>query len=265
MLDTAVARTADLIAQWQAVGFCHGVMNTDNMSLLGLTLDYGPYGFLDHFDAGHICNHSDHAGRYSYGNQPEIGLFNLNCLAQALLPMLDRDEAIAALKRYQGLFEAALEDAFRAKLGLTTVQPDDWDLMIALFDQMQASATDWTRFWRSLAQFDSAPGAANTALRDQFVEREAFDAWAERYRQRLSQESSVDLERRVRMNRVNPKYVLRNHMAETAIRMATQGDFSEVARVKALLARPFDEQPEHEAYAGLPPDWANALSVSCSS
>ncbi len=108
MLDEVVTRTARLIAQWQTVGFCHGVMNTDNMSLLGLTIDYGPFGFLDGFDAGHICNHSDHSGRYSYANQPEIGLFNLHCLAQALLPLLDREEAIAALKRYQAIFEEAL-------------------------------------------------------------------------------------------------------------------------------------------------------------
>jgi uncharacterized protein YdiU (UPF0061 family) len=265
MLDEVISRTAELIAAWQAVGFCHGVMNTDNMSLLGLTLDYGPFGFLDGFDAGHICNHTDHSGRYSYGNQPEIGLWNLHCLAQALLPLLDRDEALAALKRYQPQFEAALTDRFTAKLGLQTQAPDDWTLRTRLFDLMQAARTDWTIFWRRLCDFDSSEGAANAALRDMLLDRPAFDAWAADYRSRLAREGSVDAERSARMRAVNPKYILRNHLAEVAIRKAQQGDSDEMARLSQLLARPFDEQPQYDAYAALPPDWAQALSVSCSS
>ncbi|WP_374356410.1 YdiU family protein [Chitinimonas sp.] len=264
MLEEVIGRTAGLIADWQAVGFCHGVMNSDNMSLLGLTLDYGPFGFLDGFDAGHICNHSDHSGRYAYGAQPEIGLWNLHCLAQALLPLLDRDAAVEALKRYQGLFEAALTERFRRKLGLRSSMNDDWRLLTNLFELMQASRTDWTIFWRQLADFDATPGASNSHLRDLFIDRAGFDRWADDYRQRLGAEGKP-AGRSAAMRSVNPKYILRNHLAEVAIRQAQQGDFAEIHRLQALLARPFDEQPEHHAYAGTPPDWAGSLSVSCSS
>ncbi|MBV8658826.1 MAG: YdiU family protein [Burkholderiales bacterium] len=263
LLETVITRTARLIAAWQGVGFCHGVMNSDNMSLLGLTLDYGPYGFLDGFDAGHICNHSDHAGRYSYGNQPEIGLFNLHCLAQALLPLLDRDAAIAALKRYQPQFEAELTAVFTAKLGLTTEQADDWTMLTELFDLMQASHTDWTLFWRELSAPQDDP--ARMALRDRFVDREAFDGWMGRYRARQALDAIDDASRSMRMRAANPKYILRNHLAEIAIRAAQQGDFSEVDRLRLVLLRPFDEQPEYAGYAAAPPDWAQTLSVSCSS
>ena len=263
LLETVIARTARLIATWQGAGFCHGVMNSDNMSLLGLTLDYGPFGFLDGFDAGHICNHSDHAGRYSYGNQPEIGLFNLHCLAQALLPLLDRDAAIAALKRYQPQFEAELTAGFLAKLGLTTELADDWTLLTRLFDLMQASRTDWTLFWRELSAPENDP--ARQHLRDRFVDREAFDAWMQDYTARLAQDTPDDAARSTRMRAVNPKYILRNHLAEIAIRQAQQGDFGEIDRLRTVLLRPFDEQPEYESYAVAPPDWAQTLSVSCSS
>jgi len=265
LLDTVIARTAELIAAWQAVGFCHGVMNSDNMSLLGLTIDYGPYGFLDGFDANHICNHSDDHGRYSYANQPEIGLFNLQCLAQALLPLLDYDATIAALSGYQAQFEAAHLARFREKLGLTTAEEKDAVLLNGLFDLMQTSRTDWTIFWRRLCDFDSRPDALNAPLRDLFLDRTAFDAWTAGYRSRLQRAASVDSARQTQMRRINPKYILRNHLAEQAIRNAQAGDFSEIEILRRLLARPYDEQPEFEAYAGFPPDWANTLSVSCSS
>ncbi|GLR15265.1 UPF0061 protein [Chitinimonas prasina] len=265
MLEEVIRRTAALIADWQAVGFCHGVMNSDNMSLLGLTIDYGPFGFLDGFDAGHICNHSDHSGRYAYGAQPEIGLWNLHCLAQALLPLLDRDEAIAALKQYQPLFETELTHRFSRKLGLATQEDDDWSLLVRLFDLMQASRSDWTLFWRQLSRFDSSPDALNPAVRDMVLDREAFDGWAQDYKTRLAREASVDAARHTAMLATNPKYVLRNHLAEQAIRQAQAGDDSEITRLQQLLAQPFDEQPAFEAYASLPPDWAKQLSVSCSS
>ncbi|QDQ26118.1 YdiU family protein [Chitinimonas arctica] len=265
MLEEVIARTASLIARWQAVGFCHGVMNSDNMSLLGLTLDYGPFGFLDGFDGGHICNHSDHSGRYAYGNQPQIGLFNLHCLAQALLPLLDRDAAVAALKGYQPLFEAELSEQFSAKLGLASRETEDWDLLIRLFDLLQAGRTDWTIFWRQLSAFDTNEGAANTAIRDLLIDRDAFDAWTRDYRARLLREGSVDQARHIAMQAVNPKYILRQHLAEQAIRQAQQGDYAVLERLREILSRPFDEQMESDEYAQLPPDWAAGLSVSCSS
>ncbi|TCP14520.1 uncharacterized protein YdiU (UPF0061 family) [Crenobacter luteus] len=265
LVGEVIARTARLMADWQAVGFCHGVMNTDNMSLLGLTIDYGPFGFLDGFDAAHICNHSDHAGRYAYGQQPQVALWNLNCLASAFLPLVPEEELVALLRGYQARFEGAYLARMRAKLGLADARPDDVDLAEALLLAMHANRVDYTIFWRRLAGFDSADGAKNDALRDLFLDRAAFDGWAARYRERLLSEEREAAARRAAMNAVNPKYVLRNHLAETAIRRARDGDCSEVDRLMRCLARPFDEAPEFDDYAAFPPEWAGDLSVSCSS
>ena len=266
LLATVAARTAELLAQWQAVGFCHGVMNTDNMSVLGLTIDYGPFGFLDAFDPGHICNHSDHQGRYAFARQPNVAFWNLHALAQALLPLIgDSDEALAALEPYKTAFPLAFVARMRAKLGLRTARDDDRDLIDALLKLMAQDRCDFSITFRRLATFDSAAGAQNHSLRDLFIDRAAFDAWAASYRARLADEASVDPVRASAMNAVNPKYVLRNHLADVAIQQARSGDFSEVERLAELLQRPFDEQPERSAYADFPPDWAQHLEVSCSS
>jgi uncharacterized protein YdiU (UPF0061 family) len=266
LLEAVTERTASLMADWQAVGFCHGVMNTDNMSIVGLTIDYGPFGFLDGFDPGHICNHSDHQGRYAYARQPQVGFWNLHALAQGLMPLIgDSDAALGALERYKTAFPDAMMARMRAKLGLATREEGDHALVEALLERLAAGRTDFTIAFRHLAHFDTTPGAPNHLLRDLFVDREAFDAWATRYRDRLAAEGSVDAERALRMGRANPKYILRNHLAEVAIREARQGDFSEIDRLCQILARPFDEQPEHAAYAGFPPAWANQIEVSCSS
>jgi uncharacterized protein YdiU (UPF0061 family) len=254
------------MAQWQAVGFCHGVMNTDNMSILGLTIDYGPFGFLDAFDPGHVCNHSDHQGRYAYARQPNVAFWNLHALAQALLPLIaDPDVALAALEPYKTVFPQSLIAAMRAKLGLATEEDGDRELVDDLLRRMAEDRCDLTITFRRLAGFDSAADAANPAVRDLFIDREAFDAWAARYGQRLRREYSVDAERAARMNRVNPTFVLRNHLAEVAIRAAQAGDFAETGRLLKVLERPFDEQPEASAYADFPPDWAQHIEVSCSS
>jgi protein adenylyltransferase len=260
-----VERTARLMAQWQAVGFAHGVMNTDNMSILGLTLDYGPFGFLDDFDPGFICNHSDEGGRYAFGRQPRIALWNLACLGEALFSLLSEDEARSALAAYQPAFFSHFHARMREKLGLREVREEDAGLIEALFGRMAATQVDYTRFFRALGRFDSSPGARNDALRDQFVDREGFDTWAEDYRRRLAAEGSQDAERRARMDRINPKYLLRNYLAQTAIERAQAGDFREVDRLRALLEDPFSEHPEHEASARPPPSWGRHLVVSCSS
>jgi protein adenylyltransferase len=266
LLAEIVSRTARLVAQWQAAGFCHGVMNTDNMSILGLAIDYGPFGFLDGFDWGHVCNHSDETGRYAYNMQPRIALWNLAALAQALAPLIDRERTQSALDAYEDLFNDEYGERLRGKLGLATERDEDAELLSDLLGMMHESRTDYTIFFRRLNRFDSSPGARNDALRDLFLERGKFDQWALRYAARLQAEGSVDAERRLRMDAVNPKYVLRNHLAETAIRKATdERDYTEIERLRLLLARPFDERPEMEAYAGFPPDWASQLSVSCSS
>ncbi len=267
LFEHAVHSTAELLADWQAVGFCHGVMNTDNMSILGLTIDYGPFGFLDAFDPNHICNHSDHHGRYAYNKQPSIAFWNLRCLARALLPLIgDTDAALAALEQYKEAFASAMQSRYRAKLGLREWrEADDVRLVDDLLRLMAADHVDHTIAWRRLSQFNSTAGSTSPTVRDLFLDREAFDAWAVRYGERLRQEGSIDAERAAAMNRVNPKFVLRNHLAEIAIERARQQDFTEVQKLLNLLERPFDEQPGCDAYADFPPDWAQSLEVSCSS
>ncbi len=277
LLDEALRATAALIAQWQAVGFCHGVMNTDNMSILGLTIDYGPFGFLDGFDAGHICNHSDTQGRYAYRMQPQIAHWNLYCLAQALLPLLGPqyddaargeravEDAQRVLAGFGERYARALTQRMRAKLGLEQDRAGDDALLNRLFDLMHANRADFTLTFRHLAQVSKHDAQGDAPARDLFADRPAFDAWVNDYRARLGDEPRDDAARAAAMNRVNPRFVLRNHLAETAIRRAKEKDFSEVERLAAVLRRPFDEQPEHAAYAALPPAWAGALEVSCSS
>jgi len=266
LLAEVTRRTARMIAHWQAVGFMHGVMNTDNMSILGLTLDYGPFGFMEAFDPGHICNHTDQQGRYSYANQPQVGHWNCYALGQAMLPLIGEvDEVEDALEVYRPEFSATLERLLRAKLGLRTSQPGDQDLFDAMFAVMQRSHVDFTLFFRTLGELKQDDPSGDTVIRDLFIDRAAFDAWATTYRTRLAAENSVDAARRAAMHAVNPKYVLRNYLAQVAIEKAQAGDFSEVGTLLAVLEHPFDEQPEHASYAALPPDWASHLEVSCSS
>ncbi|BFU94684.1 MAG: UPF0061 protein [Nitrospira sp.] len=260
-----VERTAKLIAQWQAVGWAHGVMNTDNMSILGLTLDYGPFGFMDEYDAGFICNHSDHNGRYAFNQQPYIGLWNLSCLAQALLPLAPKEVLKEALDRYTPTFESEFRRRMRLKLGLQEERSDDDDLIGELLGMLQESHADYTRLFRELGRFDSAPGATNEPLREYFLDRGRFMAWAVRYRERLRDEDSADGNRRERMDRVNPCYVLRNYLAQTAIEKARGKDFSEVERLFDLLQDPYRERPGMDAYAASPPNWGKHVTVSCSS
>ncbi|WP_050478806.1 protein adenylyltransferase SelO [Herbaspirillum rhizosphaerae] len=266
LLAEVTRRTAHLMAHWQAVGFMHGVMNTDNMSILGLTLDYGPFGFMEAFDARHICNHTDQQGRYSYQMQPRIGQWNCFALGQALLPLIGSvEDTEAALSQYEAQFAAKNDALLHAKLGLATHQPDDDKLFEAMFAILQAGHVDFTLFFRRLSDLQAAGSAGDEALRDLFIERPAFDAWAGQYRARLQQENSQDAPRKLAMDASNPKYVLRNYLAQVAIDKAQNKDFSEIAKLQQILRRPFDEQPEHDKYADLPPDWASHLEVSCSS
>lgn len=266
LLEEVTRRTAHLMADWQSVGFMHGVMNTDNMSILGLTLDYGPFGFMEAFDPQHICNHTDRQGRYSYRMQPQMGEWNCYALGQALLPLIGSVEATkAALQPFQEHYLAKLDRLLHAKLGLVSVQTPDGALFDALFDLMQANHVDFTLFFRLLCDVQIDDASKDSPLRDLFIDRAAFDAWATHYRSRLRQENSVDAARRLAMQTINPKYVLRNYLAQIAIEKAQNKDFSEVAKLLAILENPFDEQPENSSYAALPPDWASTLEVSCSS
>ena len=266
LLTSVTRRTAQMVAHWQAVGFMHGVMNTDNMSILGLTLDYGPFGFMDGFDPSHICNHTDQQGRYAYARQPQIAHWNCYALGQALLPLIGTvEETEAALANFKPDYDSMMAALLQAKLGLASVQPDDTALVDSLFTILQAGRVDFTLFFRRLGDLQIERPESDAPLRDLFIERAAFDAWASAYRQRLQQETRGDTERRLAMHAVNPKYILRNHLAQVAIEKAQSGDYSEVARLLAILEKPFDDQPEFDNYAALPPDWASQLEVSCSS
>ncbi len=266
-LAEVVRRTAAMVAHWQAVGFAHGVMNTDNMSILGLTIDYGPFGFLDGFDPGHVCNHSDTQGRYAFARQPNVAWWNLHALGHALRPLVaDPDASLpAVLDRFGDDFTAAYSDHMRAKLGLERAEDGDKALLDDFLELLAGERADHTIAFRALAAFDRGTGATPPALRDLFIARDSADAWGARYLARLALETRGDAERRAAMNRANPKFILRNHLAQRAIELAEGGDFSEVRRLHALLRRPYDEQPQFERDAGLPPDWARGIEVSCSS
>ena len=263
-LREVVQRTARLIADWQAVGFAHGVMNTDNMSILGITLDYGPFGFLDRYDGGFICNHSDHQGRYAFDQQPDIGAWNLTCLAQALTPLMRMEEAREALSAYQDAFVEHYLDRIAAKLGLAR-SPALAPLINQLLELMHVNHVDYSIFFRRLNAFQSVAENPNDALRDLFMNRAAFDSWAQTYAALLRQSGEADAVRKERMDRINPKFILRNYLAQAAIEKAQAHDFSEVDRLRLLMQTPFDEHPNFEAYAGFPPDWATGIEVSCSS
>jgi uncharacterized protein YdiU (UPF0061 family) len=261
MLENCVLKTAKMIAQWQAVGFNHGVMNTDNMSIIGDTIDYGPFGFFDSYDPEHICNHSDTQGRYSFKNQPSVGLWNLNALATALTSLISNSDLVSALKQYEPEYLNQYRAIMASKIGLEEYQSDDENLINQLLELLQINKVDYSIFFRSLADFSTN----NIDIRDQFIDREGFDSWAEKYRERIAQQKLSDQQRKQRMNAVNPKYVLRNYMAQAAIEAAEQGDYSEVNLLLSILQSPYDEHPQAQRYAGLPPDWADQLSVSCSS
>ncbi len=282
LLRAVVQRTATLMASWQVVGFCHGVMNTDNMSILGLTLDYGPYGFMDGFDAKHICNHTDSGGRYAWHAQPAVAHWNLYQLANSLHEIVpDAEPLKAALDEYEACFLSAMQSQMSQKLGLGEWQAGDETLIDDLWSLMQASHADFTLTFRQLAfapgltlasqaQIErDLGGTVNANLLpfvDLFVDRAGAQAWLSRYSARLGLDPTQHWQERVAgMLAVNPLYILRNHIAQQAIAAAEKGDFSEVQRQYELLRNPFEAQPGQDAYAAAPPAGAPHLEVSCSS
>jgi uncharacterized protein YdiU (UPF0061 family) len=266
-----------MVAHWMRVGFVHGVMNTDNMSILGLTIDYGPYGWVDNFDLNWTPNTTDAQGRrYRFGHQPQIAYWNLHQLANALATGFESHEPLhAGLQRYADVFTAATRQHTANKLGLTECLESDLELMQTLYGLLQEGEVDMTRFFRELSNVDvDAPALAplegafyNAEQRE--VMREKFQEWLDRYAQRLrSDQSSADA-RRARMHAANPRYVLRNYLAQQAIDRAEQGDFAGVHELLDVMRRPYEEQPGREAFAQLRPDWARQRAgcsmLSCSS
>jgi uncharacterized protein YdiU (UPF0061 family) len=262
MFREIVERNATMIAYWQAYGFCHGVMNTDNMSILGITFDYGPYAFLDDFDGNFICNHSDDSGRYSFSNQVPIAQWNLAALGQALVPLVEVDALRETLSLFLPLYQAHYLDLMRKRLGLLSADDGDEALVQRLLQLMQGSALDYNNFFRELGNSPADQGVAH--LRDDFTDLAGFDAWAVDYLARSAQDDEP-AQRRERMHAANPKYILRNYLAQQAIEAAEQGDYAPVRELHQVLSRPFDEQPGFEHYAQRPPEWGKHLEISCSS
>ena len=266
-------RNADLVAQWQAVGFCHGVLNSDNISVLGLTIDYGPFGFLDQFQIDYICNHSDQAGRYAYHRQPQIMHWNMACLASAFLPLLERthtsEVSQALLREVLELFPIRYAQSwqahFRAKLGLQKSLDGDVELIEHLLQAMHDSRVDFTALFRALSQITRNAPVKSIAIRDWFMDRERIDRWLEAYLERLNAEDDDDQLRSISMNQVNPKYILRNHLAQIAIEKAQRHDFSEVQILMKILSTPYDEHSVFDDYSKPPASNLEAILVSCSS
>lgn len=272
--------TLDMIIHWQRVGFVHGVMNTDNMSILGLTIDYGPYGWLEGFDFGWTPNTTDKQNkRYRYGNQPNIALWNLLQLANALYPLIEETEPLEQiLQEFQSNFDLKWLNMMRSKLGLKFQTSEDLDLVQNLEDALLSCETDMTIFFRLLSQYKVgnaelaydliSPAIYNTDG-DSFKQKALWKDWFQKYDKRLQEEESNDSERATQMNRVNPKYVLRNYMAQIAIDAAEKGDYVLIDELFQLLKNPYDEQPNQERWFAKRPEWARhkvgCSMLSCSS
>ncbi|MEH0665637.1 YdiU family protein [Vibrio scophthalmi] len=268
MFEQIVERTAHMIAMWQAVGFAHGVMNTDNMSILGETFDYGPFCFLDDYDPQLICNHSDYQGRYAFDQQPRIALWNLSALAHALSPLVDKADLEQGLGQFESVLNREFSAIMRKKLGLKTKLEQDPQLFSAMFELLAQQSVDYCRFMRALSMLDSEP---EQNVIDLFVDRGAASDWLSLYLARCECEvdesgSPVSAhDRCAAMRQVNPKYILRNYLAQMAIDNAEQGDYQLVNELALVLQSPYDEHPNFEHFAALPPDWGKRLEISCSS
>lgn len=275
-------KTCEMIVHWQRVGFVHGVMNTDNMSVLGLTIDYGPYGWLEDYNHNWTPNTTDREyKRYLFGNQPDIALWNLLQLANALYPLIEETAPLEQiLSDFQSNYQKMYFQMMRNKLGLTLTSKDDLKLITELEDVLQRSETDMTIFFRELScvKKDQSTGCGIATINDAFYKPEEikkenlkeWGKWFKKYIHRLNQEEENDDEKRkIIMNKVNPKYVLRNYMAQLAIDAANKADYSIINELHELLKTPYNEQPQYEKWYAKRPDWARnkigSSMLSCSS
>ena len=262
LFSEVVDATAKLIAGWQGVGFCHGVMNTDNMSIAGLTIDYGPFSMLDDFDFGFVCNSTDKAGRYAYGEQPNVSYWNLTKLAQAFEPIVDKKRMDKKLDDYGAfIYPNAYMEVMRKKLGLELELDEDMSLIEELIATLQDAYVDHTNFFRVLSHYDGE----RMPLFELAMNPVAIDEWLNLYDARLEKESSSDEERQKKMLKTNPKYVLKNYMLQDAIALAKGGNLSRVEELLYLAQHPFDELPEFEKFAVETPAHYKNVTLSCSS
>ncbi len=228
-LSNIVKSTATMIAKWQAFGFCHGVLNTDNMSIHGITFDYGPFGFLDQYNPNHICNHSDHQGRYSFANQPIIGMWNLHAFAITLSSLISMEEQKEILEKYEQIFLDEYHKLMAAKLGFERVDDDVKKAIYDCLNHLEKTHSDYTKFFIDITDNEKNP------------------------------------KKRKLMQAANPRFILRNHLLQTAIEKAESGDFSEVKTLQKIFAKPFTKQLKYKNYSDLPPAWAKEICISCSS
>ncbi len=270
LLDAVIRAQAELIARWMLVGFIHGVMNTDNMSIAGETIDYGPCAFMDAYDPGAVFSAIDRQGRYAYSNQPPIGEWNLARLAECLLPLLDDDtdaaiaEAEQALDAYRPTFERAYQWGLRRKLGLLTEREGDDELGRELLEAMSTNGADFTLTFRRLTDAASGQEEDGAGVRGVFAHPPAYDEWATRWRRRLEQEPTDAATRRAAMLAVNPAFIPRNHLVEAVIRAAVdEGDFGPFQELLTVLSNPFEAQPAFAHYADPPADHERVLQTFC--
>ncbi len=271
LLEQVIDAQVRLIAHWQALGFIHGVMNTDNMTLSGETIDYGPCAFMDEYHPATVFSSIDQGGRYAYSNQPLIGQWNLAVLASALLPLLgeDQDKAVAdaqaLIDSVPGRFDAAILARFRNKIGLTDAVAEGDDALVAdLLSRMAANMVDFTNLFRALGKLPDEGGAQTDApARDLFADPTAFDQWAQDWRRRLAEQGRPEADRQSAMSAVSPAFIPRNHRIEAMIAAALEGDLSPMHELMAVLSRPFDEQPDHAGYASPPAEQERVTATFC--
>ena len=274
-------KTREMIVHWQRVGFVHGVMNTDNMSILGLTIDYGPYGWLEDYNYNWTPNTTDSEyRRYRFENQPNVAQWNLYQLANALYPLIEEAKPLELLlKEFQQMYHSDYIEMMRSKLGLKKIDADDGKLIAKLEKVLQLSETDMTIFFRELSSVkkNATPESAIATINEAFYKPEeikkevlkSWGRWFEKYLNRMSIEDVSDEDRKTAMDLVNPKYVLRNYMAQTAIEAAEKEDYSILKELHELLKKPYDEQDEYAKWCAKRPDWARdkigSSMLSCSS
>jgi len=254
LFKEVVRSTALMIARWQAQGFAHGVMNTDNMSILGLTIDYGPFSFMETYNPGFICNHSDTQGRYSFEKQPSVALWNLHRLADALKSLVNETQLKEAITEYEPSLVKEYSSLMRRKFGLLEVNDEDNSLINEFLELLYTNKKDYHKSMRQLSSENEHTLGGN------------FDSWFKRYKTRLEKETSKMNQRVTMMHKVNPKYVLRNYLVEVAIRKAEDlYEYDEIETLFQLLKKPFDNHEGYESYDSEPPEWAQNLELSCSS
>ena len=257
LLESIVIKTASLIANWQSVGFCHGVMNTDNMSILGETLDYGPFGFMDNFNPSHICNLSDTSGRYSYQNQPYVGMWNCTALANTFKHLINKEEIAKIMSVYEKTYAKRLFALYKNKLGLRENRNTDEALVQELLNVMEVQKLDFTRTFRSLSNILKT----NNSIKVD----DSLKSWSQKFKERHDIEIA-DIDSRItQMNEMNPKFILRNYMLQNAIDQAEEGSYKEIDILMKLITKPFEENIEYERYSEESPEWAKSLGLSCSS